>query len=94
MEVKMVRRRTRYVMMLLQSKPSSVEPIPVKKLGNQVVFVDGHTRALAAFLLGISEIPVARAKSKEGVIRKNDSLERARCVIPSFLSLEVCTRLR
>jgi hypothetical protein len=25
---------------------------------NQIIFVDGHTRALAAFLLGLSEIPV------------------------------------
>ena len=43
---------------LEQSKPTPIEPIPIKKLGNQVVFVDGHTRALAAFLLGFSEIPV------------------------------------
>ena len=35
-----------------------VQPIPVKKLGNQVVFVDSHTRAFAAFLLGLSEISV------------------------------------
>jgi len=43
---------------LERSKPVSVEPIPIKKLGNQVIFVDGHTRALAAFLLGLSEVPV------------------------------------
>ncbi|HVP41466.1 MAG TPA: ParB/RepB/Spo0J family partition protein [Candidatus Krumholzibacteriaceae bacterium] len=43
---------------LEQSKPVFVEPIPIKKLGNQVIFVDGHTRAFAAFLLGLSEIPV------------------------------------
>jgi hypothetical protein len=43
---------------LRESKQKRVEPIPVKKLGNQVVFVDGHTRAFAAFLLGFSEIPV------------------------------------
>ena len=43
---------------LEQSKPVLVEPIPIKKLGNQVLFVDGHTRAFAAFLLGLSEIPV------------------------------------
>ena len=43
---------------LERSKPVFVEPIPVRKLGNQVVFVDGHTRAFAAFLLGWSEIPV------------------------------------
>jgi len=41
-----------------QNKPVIVEPVPIKRLGNQVVFVDGHTRALAAFLLGLSEIPV------------------------------------
>jgi len=39
-------------------KPVSIEPIPVKKLRNKVIFVDGHTRALAAFLHGLSEIPV------------------------------------
>lgn len=48
-----------YVMRSLkQSKPVLAEPIPVKKLGNQVVFVDGHTRAFAAFLLGLAEIQV------------------------------------
>ena len=41
-----------------QTKPVIIEPIPVKKLGDEVIFVDGHTRAFAAFLLGISEIPV------------------------------------
>ena len=35
-----------------------IEPIPVKKLGDYIVFVDGHTRALAAFLNGFSEVPV------------------------------------
>jgi hypothetical protein len=43
---------------LERSKPVFVEPVPIKKLGSQIVFVDGHTRALAAFLLGLSEIPV------------------------------------
>jgi len=41
-----------------QYKPVSIKPIPIKKLGDQVVFVDGHTRAYAAFLLGFSEVPV------------------------------------
>lgn len=36
----------------------SLEPVPVKKLGNQVIFVDGHTRAFAAFLHGLLEVPV------------------------------------
>lgn len=40
------------------TKPESLEPIPVKKLGNQIIFVDGHTRALAAFLHGFSEVMV------------------------------------
>ncbi|MEM2087828.1 MAG: ParB/Srx family N-terminal domain-containing protein [Thermoproteota archaeon] len=40
------------------SDPGSMEPIPVKKLGDDVIFVDGHTRAFAAFLCGISEVLV------------------------------------
>jgi hypothetical protein len=40
------------------AKPELIEPIPVKKLGNETVFVDGHTRAYAAFLHGFSEVPV------------------------------------
>ncbi|MEM2930202.1 MAG: ParB/Srx family N-terminal domain-containing protein [Thermoproteota archaeon] len=38
--------------------PGSIEPIPVKKLGDDIIFVDGHTRAFAAFLCGVSEISV------------------------------------
>ncbi len=37
--------------------PKSMEPIPVKRLGDEVVIVDGHTRAFAAFLCGFSEVP-------------------------------------
>ncbi len=40
------------------AKPDSIEPMPVKKLGGEVVFVDGHTRAFAAFLHGLSEVSV------------------------------------
>jgi hypothetical protein len=40
------------------TKPASIEPIPIKKLGNDIIFVDGHTRAFAAFLHGFSEVPV------------------------------------
>jgi len=48
-----------HVMKILkQFKEVDIEPIPVKKLEDQIVFVDGHTRALAALLLGLSEIPV------------------------------------
>jgi hypothetical protein len=39
-------------------KPKSVEPIPIKKLGNKIIFVDGHTRAFAAFLHNLSEVLV------------------------------------
>ena len=38
--------------------PESLEPIPVKKSGNRVIFTDGHTRALTAFLCGLSEVRV------------------------------------
>jgi len=38
--------------------PRLMEPIQVKKLGNDIIFVDGHTRAFAAFLCGFSEVPV------------------------------------
>jgi len=38
--------------------PASMEPIPIKRLGNEIIFVDGHTRAFAAFLHGFSEVPV------------------------------------
>lgn len=41
-----------------KAKLESIKPIPVKQLGNQVIFVDGHTRAFAAFLQGLSEAPV------------------------------------
>jgi hypothetical protein len=38
--------------------PELIEPIPIKRLGDEIVFVDGHTRAFAAFLRGFSEVPV------------------------------------
>ena len=34
------------------------EPIPVKKLNGKMIFVDGHTRALALHLLGHNTIQV------------------------------------
>lgn len=40
------------------SRPESIEPIPIKKLGGEIIFVDGHTRAFAAFLHNVSAIPV------------------------------------
>ena len=39
-------------------KPRAIEPIPIKKLGSRIIFVDGHTRAFAAFLRGFPMIPV------------------------------------
>ncbi len=33
-------------------------PLPVKRLGDRVVMTDGHTRALAAYLSGLSQIRV------------------------------------
>ncbi len=36
----------------------AMRPIPVKRLGNEIIFADGHTRALAAFLQHFSDIPV------------------------------------
>lgn len=36
----------------------SIEPIPIKKLGKEVIFTDGHTRALAAYLCRIPKVPV------------------------------------
>jgi hypothetical protein len=39
-------------------KQGAIEPIPIKKLGGRIIFVDGHTRAFAAFLHGFPMIPV------------------------------------
>lgn len=38
--------------------PESLELVPVKELDGEVIFTDGHTRALAAFLRGLTEIRV------------------------------------
>jgi len=46
------------VMKTFDANPRSIEFIPVKKIGDQVVFVDGHTRAFASFLRGMSEVKV------------------------------------
>lgn len=39
-------------------KPTAIKPIPIRKLGGRIIFVDGHTRAFAAFLLNFPMIPV------------------------------------
>lgn len=36
----------------------SIEPIPIKKLTSKIIFVDGHTRAFAAFRHNLSKVPV------------------------------------
>jgi hypothetical protein len=41
-----------------RSSHRSLEPIPIKKLPGDTIFVDGHTRAFAAFLHGQLEVPV------------------------------------
>ncbi|MEM4704324.1 MAG: hypothetical protein QXJ02_04575 [Candidatus Bathyarchaeia archaeon] len=46
------------VMQILKANPRSMEPIPIKKLGNEIIFVDGHTRAFAAYLRGETEVKV------------------------------------
>jgi len=40
------------------SKPETLKPVPLEKIDNETIFVDGHTRALAAFLKGLEEIRV------------------------------------
>ncbi|MFW9988319.1 MAG: ParB/Srx family N-terminal domain-containing protein [Candidatus Odinarchaeota archaeon] len=37
---------------------STLEVIPIKKIGNETFYVDGHTRAFAAYQVGFTEIPV------------------------------------
>lgn len=39
-------------------KPENLEPIPVKRLGSEIIFTDGHTRALVAYLSGFKELRV------------------------------------
>lgn len=51
-------RKLNNVMENFASKPSLMEPIPIKKLGGKIVLVDGHTRALAALLHRFPRIPV------------------------------------
>jgi len=38
--------------------PETLPPLPIKKLGQDVILTDGHTRALAAHLQGWQEIRV------------------------------------
>jgi hypothetical protein len=98
------------VMKTFDANPTSIELIPVKKIGDQVVFVDGHTRALASFLRGISKVKVYWEKDeldwdayevcvdwckKEGINTIADLKER---VIPSkeyqVLWLDRCEKMQ
>lgn len=40
------------------AKPETLDSIPVKKLEDEIFFTDGHTRAFAAHLFGLSKIRV------------------------------------
>ena len=98
------------VMKTFDVNPRSIEPIPVKKIGEQIVFVDGHTRAFAAFLKGMSEVKVYWEEDeldwdeyevcvdwckKEGINKIADLKER---VIPSkeyqVLWLDRCEKMQ
>lgn len=35
-----------------------IDPIPIKKLGNDIIYTDGHTRAFAAYKMGLEEIEI------------------------------------
>ena len=37
---------------------STLEIIPIKKIGKKIFYTDGHTRAFAAYQAGVKEIPV------------------------------------
>ena len=39
-------------------KMETLKPIPIKKLGSEIIYTDGHTRAFAAYLHGLSSIRV------------------------------------
>lgn len=39
------------------SNPRDIDPLPVKVLEGMQVMTDGHTRALAAYLAGLSAVP-------------------------------------
>lgn len=46
------------------NKPESMEPIPIKRLDGEIIFVDGHTRAFAAFMHGLLKVPVYWEREK------------------------------
>ena len=38
--------------------PEKMAPIPIKSLSEEIIYTDGHTRALAAHQRGLTEIPI------------------------------------
>jgi len=53
-------------------KPESIEPVPIKKLGDEIIFVDGHTRAFAAFLHNVSQFPcIGKTRNLIGMLTKS-----------------------
>ncbi|MEM2130874.1 MAG: hypothetical protein QXZ70_09780 [Candidatus Bathyarchaeia archaeon] len=54
--------------------PTSIEPLPIKRFGNEIVFVDGHTRAFAAFLCGFSRFRfIGKTRNSTGTRTKSAS---------------------
>jgi len=43
---------------LCEFAPKQIEAVPLRRSGGHIVMTDGHTRAFAAFLSGLSEVPV------------------------------------
>ena len=39
-------------------KSGNIEPVPVKMLGGEIIYTDGHTRALVAYMAGLQSIKV------------------------------------
>lgn len=39
-----------------KQNPTNFAPVPLKKLAGKIIFTDGHTRALALYLQGYTEI--------------------------------------
>lgn len=52
------RKLSRVSSLLDSRRPDLLPPVPIRKLGETTVFTDGHTRAFAAYLRGIRQIPV------------------------------------
>ena len=40
------------------NRPEALKPIPIKKLNGRLIYTDGHTRGLAAYLSNWEQVPV------------------------------------